>query len=84
MYIRIFSPRCWMLQGAVSMVFLTLCLGAASAQSAVSEDFKALRITQFEEVIEAPDFALTTTSGDTLRLSDLKGKFVLLNFWATW
>lgn len=32
----------------------------------------------------APDFTLETLNGDTLTLSDLKGKKVILNFWATW
>jgi len=32
----------------------------------------------------APDFELKTVSGETYRLSDLKGKAVLLNFFATW
>jgi peroxiredoxin len=32
----------------------------------------------------APDFALKTLDGKTIRLSDYKGKPVLLNFWATW
>ncbi len=32
----------------------------------------------------APDFELKTLDGKTVRLSDLKGKAVLLNFWATW
>lgn len=32
----------------------------------------------------APDFALTDQSGRTVRLSDMRGKVVLLNFWATW
>ncbi len=32
----------------------------------------------------APDFVLKEVSGHTLRLSDLRGKAVLLNFWATW
>ena len=32
----------------------------------------------------APDFSLPTTTGDTMKLSDLQGKAVLLNFWATW
>ena len=32
----------------------------------------------------AKDFALKSTDGKTVRLSDYKGKAVLLNFWATW
>jgi peroxiredoxin len=32
----------------------------------------------------APDFALTSLSGDTIRLSAYRGKWVLVNFWATW
>jgi peroxiredoxin len=32
----------------------------------------------------APDFALTNLEGDTVRLSDLYGKPVAINFWATW
>lgn len=32
----------------------------------------------------APDFSLETLDGKNMRLSDLRGKAVLLNFWATW
>ena len=32
----------------------------------------------------APDFQYTTPDGATHKLSDLRGKKVLLNFWATW
>ena len=32
----------------------------------------------------APDFELTTFDGLTLRLSDLRGKVVVINFWASW
>ena len=32
----------------------------------------------------APDFQIETFDGETLRLSDLDGKVVVLNFWASW
>ncbi len=32
----------------------------------------------------APDFNLMGMDGKTHTLEDLKGKFVLVNFWATW
>jgi peroxiredoxin len=32
----------------------------------------------------APAFAVATIKGDTLTLADLRGKVVLLDFWATW
>jgi len=32
----------------------------------------------------APDFTITTFGGETLTLSQLRGKVVVLNFWASW
>ena len=32
----------------------------------------------------APDFTLQSLDGRTVRLSDFRGKAVVLNFWATW
>lgn len=32
----------------------------------------------------APDFALKSNSGSNLRLSELRGEVVMINFWASW
>ncbi|MEN3334667.1 MAG: hypothetical protein V7641_4032, partial [Blastocatellia bacterium] len=37
-----------------------------------------------ESARHSPAFALKDLNGRTVRLSDFKGKVVLLNFWATW
>src|SRR5690242_9848878 len=34
--------------------------------------------------VRAPDFSVTNLDGQAIRLADLKGRRVVLNFWATW
>jgi len=33
---------------------------------------------------QAPDFTVTTFDGETIRLSELRGRPVVVNFWASW
>ncbi len=33
---------------------------------------------------KVPDFGLTTYSGETINTTDLRGKVILINFWASW
>jgi peroxiredoxin len=40
--------------------------------------------TQSESKTTAPNFSWKDNSGSLINLSDLKGKVVLLDFWATW
>ncbi|MBO0960202.1 redoxin domain-containing protein [Neobacillus sp. MM2021_6] len=46
-------------------------------------DYKTAEIG-VEEGKKAPNFQLQTLSGNEMKLSDLKGKKVILNLWATW
>jgi len=52
---------------------LLLFGGTISAQS-----------TGLEQGNKAPEIKLPTTKGDTVALSSLKGKLVLIDFWGTW
>jgi thiol-disulfide isomerase/thioredoxin len=36
------------------------------------------------DAIIAPDFELETLDGGKIRLSDMRDKYVMINFWATW
>lgn len=39
---------------------------------------------RFEKGSEVPEIALPSPEGDTITLSSLRGKYVLLDFWASW
>lgn len=40
--------------------------------------------TGIENGDQAPDFTLKTLDGESMKLSDFRGKKVIVNFWATW
>jgi peroxiredoxin len=46
--------------------------------------FASLGIHRPAEPSEAPDFTLMNLEGRPVRLRELRGKLVLVNFWATW
>jgi peroxiredoxin len=49
-----------------------------------TEDIPGAKLSSLREGAEAPDFELNTLEGETIKLSDYRGKKVILNFWATW
>jgi hypothetical protein len=50
----------------------------------ISRRAKAIEQRDAWEGVPAPDFEVRTLDGETVRLSDLRGKRVVLDFWATW
>ncbi len=46
--------------------------------------FAKAGIQKFQEKLEAPDFTLKNLEGQEISLKQLRGKVILLNFWATW
>ena len=45
---------------------------------------RAEQLAKVEAGAVAPNFTLPTDNGSTLSLSDYKGKYVLIDFWASW
>lgn len=84
---------------SMSALILVACGGAAgttawgsraqgSVPHAIAVDSKLLDSTDATGLPQigqtAPDFEYTFSDGTTHKLSDLRGKKVLVNFWATW
>jgi thiol-disulfide isomerase/thioredoxin len=59
-----------------------LYLSRVSESRTAEEEKKMLLATRTHQ--PAPDFRVTTLGKKEIRLADLKGKVVVLNFWATW
>ena len=55
-----------------------------AAQTAAAPNWAALDAQLYESPKPAPAFALPDPDGKVTRLEDLRGKVVLLFFWATW
>jgi peroxiredoxin len=79
-----------MVKKVIAAVVLIALLGVAIVQAMdkkaepenVSQE--AANMGGLKVGAKAPDFELKTLAGDRVKLSDLKGKKVMLNFWATW
>jgi cytochrome c biogenesis protein CcmG/thiol:disulfide interchange protein DsbE len=63
---------------AIALAAVLAITSAASHPSAVSD------VTPLDARKPAPDLVLHDSAGGRVRLSDYKGKVLLLDFWATW
>ena len=65
--------------------FAARCVDACLAETTRVSQFVWRSVTTSDSDRKpAPDFTLADASGSSVQLSALKGKVVLLNFWATW
>lgn len=58
-----------------------LCVSMLAAIAGCSENSSPENVVVGRQ---APDFSLTSVDGTTVKSNALKGKVVVLNFWATW
>ena len=87
------TTRLWLLVAllivVVAVIFLlpvgeTTPAEEPAAQTEQSQEDEIASTTLVKEGMQAPDFTVTMFDGSELTLSELKGKVVLVNFWATW
>ena len=69
------------------ILFILGCENSTAQQK--NRQFKNFKVksknnVKSDNLIEAPDFILADLKGNKIKLSDLRGKVVMLNFWGTW
>ena len=69
-----------MIRAAAAVGILLL----AAQTAAAAPDWAVLEAQPYEPPKPAPAFALPDSDGKVTRLEELRGKVVLLFFWATW
>jgi thiol-disulfide isomerase/thioredoxin len=74
------------MKSALAALLLVSWIAAPPAKAQSSSSGQKQRQQSAGHVLRgpAPDFALESLNGETVHLSDFRGKVVLLNFWATW
>jgi hypothetical protein len=73
----------WLKFVAPALVALAVCATTASADRVLDTAMTEFQLVRMGGETP-PSFALETLDGGTLQPGDLKGRAVLLYFWATW
>ena len=68
----------------VRSLVLSVSLWLAASPVAADDSLAALKIARVLPGTVAAPFDLKTLDGKSVQLADMKGKVVVMNFWATW
>ena len=68
------------MQGSINVVRVAIILVAVLVRPAAG----SAQVRLFEDPVAAADVSVTAIDGKSIRLSELRGKVVLVNYWATW
>jgi thiol-disulfide isomerase/thioredoxin len=65
-------------------ILLLGALGLAANPACADDPLSALKIARVPAATVAAPFDLKSLDGTSVQLADMKGKVVIVNFWATW
>ena len=66
------------------MVIFFLLIFLLGNASVVTAQFSEAGVQKLRVAVDAPDFTLKELGGGKISLKELRGKIILLNFFATW
>ena len=68
----------------VALVVVAVCSSASAEQPTVASLLKRLDLVDYRAGTRPPDFSGPTLDARPLSLTDLRGKVIVVNFWASW
>ena len=68
---------------SLTVIFFFIIFLLGNAPTAIAQ-FSEAGIEKLRVAVEAPDFSLKELGGGKISLKELRGKIILLNFFATW
>ena len=69
---------------SIRVFLLASLLSVFSVSVSANPGYEGMKAKKPDQVVQAPDFSLTTLDEKAINLADYKGKVVVLNFWATY
>jgi peroxiredoxin len=69
---------------AVMMAVIAMVSASTASASDLADPLKSLNLLAYRAGTKPPDFSSRTAAGQAVSLAGLRGKVVILNFWASW